>query len=40
MQKTLRRLPSLDFLRGFEAAGATDPVTIEGRRRLASLMFA
>jgi putative thioredoxin len=28
------------LLKVFEAAGATDPVTIEGRRRLASLMFA
>jgi putative thioredoxin len=28
------------LLQVFEAAGATDPVTIEGRRRLASLMFA
>jgi putative thioredoxin len=28
------------LLQVFEAAGATDPVTIEGRRRLSSLMFA
>jgi putative thioredoxin len=28
------------LLQVFEAAGPTDPVTIEGRRRLASLMFA
>ena len=28
------------LLQVFEAAGATDPVTVEGRRRLASLMFA
>jgi putative thioredoxin len=28
------------LLKIFEAAGPTDPVTIEGRRRLASLMFA
>jgi len=28
------------LLQIFEAAGATDPVTVEGRRRLASLMFA
>jgi len=28
------------LLKVFEAAGATDPVTVEGRRRLASLMFA
>lgn len=28
------------LLKIFEAAGATDPVTTEGRRRLASLMFA
>ncbi len=28
------------LLQVFEAAGATDPVTLEGRRRLASLMFA
>ncbi len=28
------------LLQVFEAAGTTDPVTIEGRRRLASLMFA
>jgi len=28
------------LLQVFDAAGATDPVTIEGRRRLASLMFA
>jgi putative thioredoxin len=28
------------LLQVFEAAGSTDPVTIEGRRRLASLMFA
>lgn len=28
------------LLQVFEAAGASDPVTIEGRRRLASLMFA
>ncbi|HRK69052.1 MAG TPA: tetratricopeptide repeat protein, partial [Hyphomonas sp.] len=28
------------LLKVFEAAGATDPVTTEGRRRLASLMFA
>ncbi len=28
------------LLQVFEAAGATDPVTVDGRRRLASLMFA
>lgn len=28
------------LLQIFEAAGATDPVTVDGRRRLASLMFA
>jgi putative thioredoxin len=28
------------LLQIFEAAGPTDPVTVEGRRRLASLMFA
>ena len=28
------------LLKVFEAAGPTDPVTVEGRRRLASLMFA
>lgn len=28
------------LLQVFEAAGATDPVTVEGRQRLASLMFA
>lgn len=28
------------LLQVFEAAGPTDPITIEGRRQLASLMFA
>ena len=28
------------LLQVFEAAGITDPVTIDGRKRLASLMFA
>ncbi|MEO1101482.1 MAG: tetratricopeptide repeat protein, partial [Pseudomonadota bacterium] len=28
------------LLQVFEAAGPTDPVTVDGRRRLASLMFA